>query len=319
MNAGQLHIIVTHFNPNRVAAHKRLRQEFLARYADCGAPIYVVELALGDRPFEVAESGNPRHLQIRSNEEVPWIKENLFNIARRRLLPHDAKYIALIDGDIQFMNPNWATDTLNELQHAPVVQMFSECMDCGPSHQAVAHERSKDDFVRYSFAKLHVQRGRNWTPGSGYDSEHCGYAWAFRNSVLNELDPFNPLIDYSLLGSADWMMACCFIGSLVKAIHGQATDSYKRRVALFYRRCEIAVKRDLSYIPGLVVHEWHGRKRDRGYMSRWNIVVDEKFDPDLDLKYRADGLLVFSGHNPRLPLLLRDHQRAKNEDSIDTN
>lgn len=318
MRPEQLHVIITHFNPNRVQAHKRLRGEFLNRYKDCGALIYCVELALGEQDFEIAEAGNPRHLQIRSYGEVPWIKENLFNIARRKLLPPGAKYVALVDGDIQFMNPDWALATLHELQHAPVVQMFSECMDAGPSHQAVPHERGPEDFVRHSFAKLHVGRGRAWTPGSGYDHEHCGYAWAFRNSLLDELCPFNPLIDYSLLGSADWIMACCFVGALPKAVHGEAHPAYKRRVELFYRRCEIAIRRDLSFIPGMVIHQWHGRKRDRGYMSRWDIIIKEGFDPDLDLKYRGDGLLVYSGRNSRLPLLLRDHLRRKNEDSIDT-
>lgn len=318
MRPDQLHIVVVHFNPNRVMAHRRLRLEFLARYADCGAPIYVVELALGDRSFEVAEAGNPRHLQLRAAADVPWAKENLANIAMRRLLPAEAKYVALVDGDVHFMNPNWITDTLHELQHAPVVQMFSECADIGPSSQAVPHERGPKDYVRHGFAKLHVQRRRDWTPGSGYDDEHCGYAWAFRKSLLDEIDPFNPLIDYSLLGAADWMMACCFVGSLEKAIHGEASDGYKRRVETFFRACEKYVRRDLSFVHGLIIHAWHGRKKDRGYMSRWGIVVGEKFDPDLDLKYRADGLLMFSGRNPKLPLLVRDHVRSKHEDSIDT-
>lgn len=320
MTPSDLHVIITHFNPNRTQSHIRLRKDFLSRYENNGATIYVVELATADRPFEVIDPSNPRHLGLRApaGQPVPWIKENLWNIGRRRLLPANAEYVACVDGDVEFMNRNWAIDTIAELHHAPVVQMFSECMDAGPSYQAVSTERGSDDFVRHSFAKLYVQNGRQWIPNNGYDKEHCGYAWAYRNSLLNDIDPVNPLIDYSLVGSADWIMACCFIGQVKKSAHGEVNANYLRRVAMFAEKCDQYVKGDLSFIKGLLVHHWHGNKNNRGYTSRWKIVLHTNYDPDRDIKYRSDGLLMFSGRNAKIPLLLRDHMRLRNEDSIDT-
>ncbi len=313
-----LHIIVPHFNLNKVQAHKRLRLEFLERYKNCGAPIYVVELALGEHGFEVTDPDNPRHLQIRTHTGVPWIKENLINLGIRKLIPQDAKYVAWVDGDITFMNPNWVQDTLRELQHAPVLQMFSECIDIGPSSQAVPGERGQDDYIRESFGKVHVHKNRIWNPNEGYTKEHCGFAWAARLSFLKMLDHFNPLIDYSVVGSADWQMACCFSGHFEKAYHGNIHSAYRARIESLFKKCELHLGHDLSYIPGLITHGWHGNKKNRKYISRWQMLIDHKFDPDVDLVYREDGLLHFSGRNKPLELALRDHSRSKNEDSIDT-
>lgn len=318
MRADLLHIVVAYFNPYRWNARSRLHREFMARY-EKEVPIYVVELALGDRDFEVTDPTNPRHLQLRSEYEVPWIKENLLNIGMRTLLPADAKYVAWVDGDVRFENPRWVTETLHELQHAPIVQMFSHCMDVGPSWQAIPQEKSLDDYIRTSFIKVHNDKRGCWDPSEPYSNgAHCGYAWAANLWFLRKLDIFNPLIDFSIVGSADWMMACCFAGMPNKAAHGHTTDGYKRRIQVFHHRCEMHLKGNISHVPGLLLHHWHGRKRDRKYVSRWQVPLDHKFDPDLDLAYRPDGLLQYSGRNPRLMLDVRRHSRSKNEDSIDT-
>jgi hypothetical protein len=44
----------------------------------------VVELAFGNRPFEVTDPDNPRHVQVRSGHEL-WHKENLVNLGVARL------------------------------------------------------------------------------------------------------------------------------------------------------------------------------------------------------------------------------------------
>lgn len=141
---------------------------------------------------------------------------------------------------------------------------------------------------------------------------------AARLAFLRQLDPFNPLMDFSVIGSADWQMACCLVRKIEKAAHGQVSDAYKRRVEAFFKKCEMYAARDLSYVSGLLAHEWHGKKADRKYTSRWQMLLDHNFDPDTDIGYRSDGLILFTGHNPRLALALRDHHRGKNEDSIDT-
>lgn len=322
MRPDKLHVVVPYFNPFRWEKRKKLHTEFMAWIANYGCSVYVVELAIGDREFEVTDPNNRHHLQLKTCEDIPWIKENLINLGIHKLLPHDAKYVAWVDGDVRLQNPNWVMDALHELQHAPVIQLFSECMDLGPSHQAVPMENGPTDFIRHSFLKVYWEKtrkhGKKFVPGEAYDLQHCGYAWAARLDFLRMIDNINPLLDFSLVGSADWIMACCFVGEFKKAAHGEASKGYLRRVEVFHQRVQPLLQKNVSHIPGLLVHHWHGRKKERNYMGRWKILIDTKFDPDLDLRYRRDGLLIFSGRNPELPLMLRAHGRAKNEDSIDT-
>src|SRR6185295_6285399 len=93
--------------------------------------LYVVEIAFADRHFEVTSSTNPRHLQLRTSHEL-WHKENMVNLGVRHLLPRDWKYMAWVDGDVSFNNPNWALETIHALQHYKIVQPWSECVDLGP-------------------------------------------------------------------------------------------------------------------------------------------------------------------------------------------
>jgi hypothetical protein len=55
--------------------------------------VYIVEVALNERPFVVTEPDNPKHLQIRTHSVI-WHKENMINLMvlyaphRLTLAPH---------------------------------------------------------------------------------------------------------------------------------------------------------------------------------------------------------------------------------------
>lgn len=63
------------------------------------------------------------NLQLRTSHEI-WLKENSLNLGFARL-PPDWKYAAWIDADVTFARPDWACETVHQLQHNPVVQMWS--------------------------------------------------------------------------------------------------------------------------------------------------------------------------------------------------
>jgi len=69
------------------------------------------------------------------------------------------------------------------------------------------------------------------------------------------------------------------------------------------------------------VHYWHGRKVDRRYWDRWKAIVQNQFNPNLDLKYDWQGCLQLVDRGERRSIALRDdarrYFRARNEDSID--
>jgi len=317
--AWDLHVVVPYYNPFQWASRLRLHNEFMAWISGSGCQVYVVELTLGAHDHQVTQAGNPRHLQLRVDRAMPWVKENLINIGLRRLVPTGAEFVAWVDGDVRLENPHWATDTLHELQHAKVVQLFSECVDVGPSYQLLPQEGGAKDVFRVGFVKHFLEHGDPANPAADdYATAHCGFAWAARREFLAAIDPHDPLIDYSLVGSADWQMAWAFVGHAEYGCHGQMSDGYTRRVMQFGRKCDLHLRGDISYVPGLLRHHFHGRKKNRQYTGRWDLVTKEGFDPDYDLTYDREGIIMLTDRNPRLPLLLRAYGRNRDEDSIDT-
>lgn len=52
-----------------------------------------------------------------------------------RRLPPTAEYIAWIDADLTFTNPNWALTAINKLKSVDLLQLFSEADFIGRNGQ----------------------------------------------------------------------------------------------------------------------------------------------------------------------------------------
>src|SRR5271170_4863546 len=107
----QLYAITTVYNPAGYESRFRLYREFAKRIEKSGVALYTVELATGDQDFAVTDAEDPRHIRLRSPHTL-WYKENLINIAIARL-PRDWEYVAWLDADIQFLRPDWVTQTIS--------------------------------------------------------------------------------------------------------------------------------------------------------------------------------------------------------------
>jgi hypothetical protein len=91
--------------------------------------VYVVETIYPHQRFIVTSSDNKHHLQLKCTTPL-WHKENMVNLAVKRLLPQDYRAFAWIDADLEFENCTWAMDTLKILNGSrDVVQLFSHCVD----------------------------------------------------------------------------------------------------------------------------------------------------------------------------------------------
>ncbi len=77
------------------------------------------------------------------------------------------------------------------------------------------------------------------------------------------------------------------------------------------------VRGDVGYMPGHVNHYWHGKKVNRRYRDRWQILIKHQYDPEFDLKRDSQGLLRFTDRNPLLRQDIRRYFLMRNEDSID--
>jgi hypothetical protein len=95
------------------------------------------------------------------------------------------------------------------------------------------------------------------------------------------------------------------------------TPAFKAHLRNGQDRTERYIRRNVGYVDGLLAHHWHGRKADRRYRDRWKILVDNNYDPDLDLKRDAQGLYQLTDRCIKLRDDLRSYFRSRNEDSID--
>jgi hypothetical protein len=304
-----LYVVTAITNPTRYYSRYKLYQAFEQMVEAAGGILYTVELAFGDRHFEITSHKNPHHIQLRSRHQL-WFKENLLNIAISRL-PQDWGYVAWIDSDVSFARPDWVEECLHQLQHFDFIQMFTYAQDLSPKFEPIGRHRGLIWTWRNSGEPCDTFDDSDYY---AVQKAHPGYAWAARRSALNSV---GGLIDWAILGSADRHMAGALIGQVEHTYNQNVTQAYKDLCLEWQNRCERHIKRNVGYMDGLLLHYWHGPKRDRGYSSRWKILVEDKFDPRTDIKYDTNGVLQLTDNKWQLRDDIRRYFNQRNEDSID--
>jgi hypothetical protein len=329
--AADLHVVAAITNPERYRTRYDLYRRFADHVVKAGARLTTVEAAFGDRVHRISDDPRVTNIQLRTSSEI-WLKENLINIGISRL-PADWEYVAWVDADVAFARPDWAEETVHQLQHFAVVQMFSTAQDLSPSyvpfqthkgfmfqyHQALTHPgQPLRPCTPYTPEKCHMdetvaeayQRGAR----TRYEFWHPGFAWAARREAINDV---GQLIDWALLGAADHHMALGLVGSAHLSLPGGISAGYRDGVMRWQEKAEEHIRRNVGYVDGMLNHYWHGKKRDRRYIERWDILIRNAFDPHTDLKRDHQGLWQLAGNKIRLRDDLRHYFRARNEDSID--
>lgn len=325
----QLHVVTVISNPQRYKRRYELYREFAKRVADAGATLWTVELAFGERPHAVTDSSDPHHIQVTGSHEL-WLKENLMNLGVARL-PSKWEYVALIDADLNFVRSDWATETIHQLQHHPVVQMYSEVSHLSPLYESLGKGVS---FVEaWNQGKLlKTTRGQaknklyfhpkqvaeNYPAGRNSELGSPGGAWAYRRDAF---DALGGMIDYSLVGSGDYFMAAGLYGLMDLVIADGYHPRLVQRLMDWQNRALRNIRKNVGVVHGLVLHYWHGKMSQRGYGDRWRILIDCQFNPDTDIVYDSQGVLrLEDDHSERFRQLrddLRAYFRSRNEDSID--
>ena len=322
-----MHVIAVVHNPLRFKSRHRLFQDFVKRCQQAGVTLHIVEAAFGDRYHDHVEDGVDRHVLLVQNQEL-WVKESMINIGFSRL-PADWKYAAWIDGDVSFARMDWAQETIHQLQHYRIVQMFQTAADLGPEGEIMQvfngfgyskvaglptilnssdlSRRSDSDYYYYDSGCT----GRGSRKGKFW---HPGFAWAIRRETFDSL---GGMIDWSILGSADHMMALAWIGQIRRGVPGGLHPNFLRRAEIYQELSDEHVRGDVGYVPGTLLHWFHGKKRDRRYVDRWNILKRWNYDPDRDIRRDHQGLMQLTRSGERMRDDLRNYFRSRNEDSID--
>ncbi len=298
------HVIGVVSNPVLYQSRYNLFRKWQAHMLETGVQnLHVVEVQNGERTFEVTDETNPNHVQLRTEDEI-WHKEAMMNIAVSRLTPRfkDWKYVVFVDADVHFTNPNWLTDTVQALQNHHVVQPWSHAQDIGPKGEAIG---TPHNGFMYSY----------WNDlpfKDGYANWHPGFAWAFTRHAFTSIGGWPEL---AILGSGDRHLACSLIGRGRVSYNHSVHANYKHMVESLEQRCERYIKRDVGYVPGLIIHGWHGSKASRQYKTRWGILVEHQYDPFRDVYRDWQGLLRLDDDRVELRHAIQKYFRVRQEDA----
>lgn len=316
LDISKFYVLAVCSNPIRYQSRWNLFKKFETHIAELGGTLIIVEQAFGNREFQLTSPQNPLHVQIRTDHEL-WHKENMINIGMHHLTRYDPdwKYLAWIDGDITFQRKDALLETAQQLQHYDIVQMFSHVIDMGPDMQFVQQNAGFCYMYHQNQCYPPQTNGHGgYYAQKGMTFWHPGYAWAARRSFFDKIQ----LFDKAILGAGDHHMALGLIGQAARSLPGNTSEAYKKAILDWEKQATYAIRRNVGFVPGLITHHWHGAKKNRKYVERWDIITKNKFDPVADLIKDSYGLyrlnMCWGERSIRLRDDIRRYFRQRNED-----
>ena len=308
----KLHVIGVIQNAVRYHSRYRLfRQWVKEMLGNPNVVLHVVEATYGDRAPECApnaDTGDYSYMQVKTDSEI-WLKENLINIGVKNLFPRDWKYMAWVDCDVSFRNPDWAQATLHQLQHYNILQPWSDLVDLDYHGGIFGHFKSFGYLCANGKKKWHG-KGKD-----GYTYAHTGMAWACTRYFYENVEK---LLDVCIVGAGDHHMAWGCVGNIRDTIHSGMPEEYYRHCEDWMRKAEKACAGIVGYVHGRIEHHFHGPKDRRNYWGRWDIVTSNKLNPETDLAYDSQGVLILCGANKyQIEHQVMTYNRNRLEDSIE--
>jgi hypothetical protein len=295
--AETLYVVLPYFNFCGFKRRLNLFVEFVKQIEGSGVQVVIAE-ALGPAPLPDLKVF--KHLKYETDSPV-WLKENLINMAIARL-PKGWKYVAWIDADISFLNPNWVRDTIAKLGTWDIVQMFQTCVNLGSKNEALKIDKG--------FGYMHRDSGTPYVKTDKYGYWHPGYAWACTRKAWLQM---GGLIDWAILGSGDRHMSMAWIGRVKDSAPGNIHPNYRSWLEEYQCMCK-GLK--VSYVDGTILHHWHGRLEDRKYRERWDILTKNKFDPLNDIGQTSAGLIQLTNPGRRFEKDLLEYFVGRREDLV---
>lgn len=340
-----LWVITAYFNPCHYAARLKNYQVFVERLERSGIPLFTVECAFGTDDFELPPA--PHLLQVRG-PHVLWQKERLLNVAVSKLPAHVEK-VAWIDSDVIFANPDWAVRTSLLLEDQAVLQLFERAIWLPPGAtsfrgdgrpvEGFVHAWTRDPNVLY--ATRYEQHG------------HTGFAWAARRQLLEKHGLYDAALDgtgdhlmaHAMCGDLDspcirTSMSFGAGGHLRKYrpvktllsllrhfipvawrsrlapwhVFRHTNSKFKQHFITWGKAIHQDIQGQITYVPGTLLHLWHGDTRRRQYIANQVQLHRHGFDPATDLRLGSSGCWEWNTHKPALRRWIEESFYCRRED-----
>jgi len=302
----ELWSITAYFNPcrykSRLENYKRFRETLQT-------PLITVELAFDGR-FEL-DSDSAEILIRKHGADVMWQKERLLNIAIEEL-PSECSAVAWLDCDVLFSRQDWPEASLRALEKSPLIQPFSTARDMLDRYSGALGEAASSYAASYC-------RGTPVEMTFEYDEDRVpqrrlsapGFAWAARRELITS----TRFYDACILGAADRAMLQAASGRIEQEIEARMPSKahaqhYRAWAVPFHR----AVVGRIGYIPGDIVHLWHGDFRDRQYRIRFEDFGRFEFDPEQDIALDCQACWRWASPKPELHAFARTLFALRHED-----
>jgi len=300
-----LGIVTSYFNPCGFRVRAANFEKFVAPIRRAGIPLVIVEACFEPEGATL----DPRHesLKVRARD-VMWQKERLLDLGTGWLPAHCTK-VAWVDADVLFENEAWAVATSQQLETSVVVQPFAEAVRLS---RGAERPRSGDDTFE-SFGAVYTHRPEALRLGKFEQHGHTGFAWAARRDVLARRGYY----DACIAGSGDHMMAHAFAADWESPCISRIVGRGGRHLAHFRRWCRQVhedVGGQLSYVPGRILHLWHGTMENRRYSDRNRELRELEFDPKGDIRISETGCWEWASDKPELHAWAKRYFVERRED-----
>lgn len=311
-NDNTLHVIGVIQNAVRFHSRYRLFREWAAEMvATPNVQLHVVEATHGHRHPECApKHGEYNYHRVKTHSEI-WLKENLINIAEKNLLPSNWAKMAWVDCDIRFRDPQWALNSLHQLEHYNIIQPWQSASDLDFFGNV---QNTWTSFGSLCAKGLPVHHDKSKI-GYGAQYGHSGYAWACTRYFYENVQR---LADFNIVGAGDHLMAWACVNQVDRTMPNAISPGYKKMCEDWQRKANFACAGLVGFTPGRIEHNWHGAKVNRKYWNRWSILIDNDYDPTRDIAYDSQGVITLCGSNKyAIEHGLMKYNRGRQEDSID--
>jgi hypothetical protein len=299
--------VTAYFNPARFRRRLKNYRVFRRRLA---VPLVAVELSF-DGTFEL-QPGDAEILVQLHGGDVMWQKERLLNLGFRHV-PPTCRKVAWLDCDVVFDGDDWILGAGRALDTFAIVHLFHERHDLQPDADV---ERPSRTGVPTAFSSIYRAATGNAVPhefgqagGVGALGASTGLAWAGRREVLER----HGLYDANILGGGDKATICGALGkledgTLVSRMNPRRAEHYLAWARPFFE----TVRSYVGYVPGRILHLWHGDLKYRQYAERFACLQD--FDPFADIARDANGSWKWCSDKPALHASVRRYFSARHED-----
>lgn len=319
-------VVTSFYNPGR--SRRRIENYFAFR-RNLDAPLLVIELA-EQGEHQLSADDAEVLVKVAGNARI-WQKERLLNIALGEL-PDKVEFVAWIDCDVVFGNPDWIDEAQSLLQSSKLfVQLFDTVTHMPPqlSPESASPDTCADAralFCEHSFASSYLSG--DYTLASARPSRaeledaastpdilpiSHGIGWAGHKDVLQEVGWY----DACVIGGGDKAMALATIGRADILISERPmTESHVDHYRAWAEQlCEGNADR-LGVVSGSIFHLWHGRYRRRNYVDRHHILKQLAFDPSRDLALSQNGTWRWTPNAQALQAAVGEYFSKRLEDQL---